>query len=539
MALIQCPECRKEISDTIRKCPNCGFKIKSKKNTRYNGYSEAAGKSPKKIKLWQIFTVIVVISFLAGGTYAVISYVNSPVKKVVGHLADGDINAAQEIFSSKIKNDSSLYADVQDSFSVLLSNSVNMYAEDNEKYERYTNLSQFVKDNYPDYDISDYENQITELQDSKNSYDNAKSLQEQKNYIEAISTYEKVIEKDKNYEDSQIQIETCKNSYKNDILSEIDQQLAADVPAYEEISKKINSTDYLKNDSDITGKMAELKEKFKNNKLSAANSFASENKYVSAFNELSNIPEEFTADSAVTDTRNNITASMLNWVLNEASKLAKEKKYDKAVEFLYQYKVYDTGNTISTKMSSYEKKAKKAVITEFKNLKSKLTIQYDSVDQDYNVVSRGYQTKYINISGSVNIEARAIVDKKKKFSDFSLIVGFQQDDWIFTELVKFACGKYRATYVIDYSDRYTQVLTGGGGIAEWMYLDLLEYGDYFDSIDKLISKITTSKKATIRFSASGQGSRNHTITSKEKENIKTVYRFYQLLDKYDYLYKYI
>ena len=29
MALIKCPECKKEISDTIKKCPHCGFKIKN------------------------------------------------------------------------------------------------------------------------------------------------------------------------------------------------------------------------------------------------------------------------------------------------------------------------------------------------------------------------------------------------------------------------------------------------------------------------------------------------------------------------------
>jgi hypothetical protein len=28
MALMNCPECNKEISDTVRTCPNCGYKIK-------------------------------------------------------------------------------------------------------------------------------------------------------------------------------------------------------------------------------------------------------------------------------------------------------------------------------------------------------------------------------------------------------------------------------------------------------------------------------------------------------------------------------
>ena len=29
MALINCPECKKEISDTARKCPHCGYVVKS------------------------------------------------------------------------------------------------------------------------------------------------------------------------------------------------------------------------------------------------------------------------------------------------------------------------------------------------------------------------------------------------------------------------------------------------------------------------------------------------------------------------------
>ena len=32
MALINCPECGKEISDQVKNCPNCGYPLKKKKN---------------------------------------------------------------------------------------------------------------------------------------------------------------------------------------------------------------------------------------------------------------------------------------------------------------------------------------------------------------------------------------------------------------------------------------------------------------------------------------------------------------------------
>lgn len=31
MALINCPECNKQISDTIKSCPNCGYELKKRK----------------------------------------------------------------------------------------------------------------------------------------------------------------------------------------------------------------------------------------------------------------------------------------------------------------------------------------------------------------------------------------------------------------------------------------------------------------------------------------------------------------------------
>lgn len=62
MALINCPECNKEISDSVKKCPNCGYKIKKQKGKdRRNGNNEEA-KRKKIFKTKKQKRIAVVIS---------------------------------------------------------------------------------------------------------------------------------------------------------------------------------------------------------------------------------------------------------------------------------------------------------------------------------------------------------------------------------------------------------------------------------------------------------------------------------------------
>jgi hypothetical protein len=44
MALITCPECKKQISDTTDSCPNCGYKLTPGKINEIKKKSEAVGK---------------------------------------------------------------------------------------------------------------------------------------------------------------------------------------------------------------------------------------------------------------------------------------------------------------------------------------------------------------------------------------------------------------------------------------------------------------------------------------------------------------
>lgn len=82
MALIKCPECKKEISDTVKKCPHCGFKIKNNIDVK-----EIINKLiHNKKMLYSIIGVLLVIIFIiiliAGGKNS------RNAKKVISHLEE-------------------------------------------------------------------------------------------------------------------------------------------------------------------------------------------------------------------------------------------------------------------------------------------------------------------------------------------------------------------------------------------------------------------------------------------------------------------
>jgi uncharacterized membrane protein YvbJ len=92
MALINCPECGKEISDTAKHCPNCGFKIQpSLKESVKKSISGIDVQKKKKIKIIAIIIAItlVVIGAAIGIGYAI--YYNSP-----GATLDRNIRAQQD-----------------------------------------------------------------------------------------------------------------------------------------------------------------------------------------------------------------------------------------------------------------------------------------------------------------------------------------------------------------------------------------------------------------------------------------------------------
>ena len=75
MALINCPECKKEISDKVKDCPYCGFPFRDNNNSTnqaknvydknwnkikdFNEWKPAVKKASKVLKIYLIFIGIV------------------------------------------------------------------------------------------------------------------------------------------------------------------------------------------------------------------------------------------------------------------------------------------------------------------------------------------------------------------------------------------------------------------------------------------------------------------------------------------------
>lgn len=536
MALMNCPECNREISDTVEQCPHCGYQLKK-------GYAEEDSKTTgRKFEVFRrnrkkIIIVIIALLFICAGSI-IYCYYNAPVRKITGYLSVGKVTEAQRIYDQKIKTDSDAAYQLEDSLDDLFKKMEMNYGEGKLTYDEYCEVKKFISKYYQNYEVDKLDSSMNQLKNSKASFERARQEEKNKKYSNAIFLYNKIVKSDKvNYREAQKHLKDCQDKYKTEIDKKIEKLMKDSQPSYDSIEKEFTKNNFLNDDKKMTAKYRKLKIKVRDYQISQAKNYQKQNKYQEAIAALEKIHKDNIYDSEVKECKTSVEKAAVNWATTEAAKYANNKKYGKAIDVLKSYQKYDTTNMVADKLKLYEGRAKKAVIKEFKRLKSKMTIKYDSVDREYTVVAKGRETGYINLSNSINLEARAQVSKRDKDTTFQLIAGFQQEDWIFTEQVAFAVGNYRETYIIDYNDRYTQIMNGG--ICEWMYLNDLEYGDLFDPIDKLVSKITTSKKTTIRFGAKGNGTRTHILSTSEKSNVRNMYKFCVLLNRYKYFIKYL
>lgn len=93
MSLIQCPECKKEISDKVRVCPFCGYPFESKTDAEQGAQKveitsvNIKSKNPAKMRKI-IFGVVAVVAFLAIGSFFYIYMQNNNQKSIFNNYVE-------------------------------------------------------------------------------------------------------------------------------------------------------------------------------------------------------------------------------------------------------------------------------------------------------------------------------------------------------------------------------------------------------------------------------------------------------------------
>jgi hypothetical protein len=88
MAIINCPECNKEVSDRARACPNCGNPMGVASESRPDVTIQATGKTHKMVQVIGVaITVLALPVFLASPVLGVLMLIGGPITYIVGRAS--------------------------------------------------------------------------------------------------------------------------------------------------------------------------------------------------------------------------------------------------------------------------------------------------------------------------------------------------------------------------------------------------------------------------------------------------------------------
>lgn len=219
MALIKCPECGKEISDTSKKCINCGYKLKK---------TERPAKAPIKKYIWIVPAVLVLV-ILAGGVGAVSYKMTFSTDNAVRCFMEGDYNKFDQI-TAKLSDEK------RNDVSVQLQNSaddiVNQYNNAETAYEEASLILEQMKEFDDTQIVSEAIDRLKELKLSKDAFQAAGEAEKSGDLEKAFTEYGKVLKTDENYSYAENKTNELRTLISEEYISKA-KELAA-VSRYEE-----------------------------------------------------------------------------------------------------------------------------------------------------------------------------------------------------------------------------------------------------------------------------------------------------------------
>ena len=214
---------------------------------------------------------------------------------------------------------------------------------------------------------------ITEIEISRDAFEDAETLFARSNYSEALLEYRLVIREDPNYETAQTRIDECIENYKTEMMQE-----AAD--------------------------------------------YAGSNNYESAIDTLNELTAVIGSDSDVTDALNNYYDQHSDYLFQTAQEMADSQQYDEAISFLEENNEYIVDET------QYD-----LTVAEYEDSAAQLLLQSNNVAE---LVSSGdYDNAFsiLNTIGQLYPNAESYIQQLSETEDayteaeLAIIQGFIDD----------------------------------------------------------------------------------------------------------------
>jgi tetratricopeptide (TPR) repeat protein len=361
-------------------------------------------------------------------------------------------------------------------------------------------------------------------------------------YDKAMSVYYRTISREKNAGKREALNNNLKDFFTK-MAVKIEEDYAANKISYQE------TIDYIKNIKEfwfaehVYDLSIDEINKLRDSKASyeAGIKLLADNNIIEGVKELSKVIKEDPNYDNAENQINKVLPDLKKQALLEAENAYKSKDYPGAVSFIeLLYKYFENDPEVKEKLEFYKSENEKALAQRKKELLSKTTSSYDDMKDETIIVPAGYSTRYVNVSGNINIYPMITVDSSGKAS-FYIFAGFEQPDWIFFDHIIFNADGNKFTWLFDYGEPRREVL--GGTISEWAanFQGRVETLSAFDEINidpgnlinvaliKEMTRLSNAKSAKIRFQ--GQGYRDHVLTNHEKENLKI---FIELYDYYEH-----
>lgn len=249
MALINCPECGKEISDQVKNCPNCGYPLKKKKNI-----------SLPKIKIRYIVIPIILIIAVVIGIIIWKNVFNTPLNRAISAYKNDRYENYKEIKSDMNENDrlefgKYLGQQLDDILSDYLNGKID-YDSANKIITKVNKYGDTISiDNY-----NEVVNQIKNLNVSKQAYQAAQEFEGVGDSLKAYENYSKVISSDPNYDDAQKKMASLLKDVIDLLKSSASS--AASHEAYEQAIEDIKEAqEYSPNDSELESLLKQYTDK--------------------------------------------------------------------------------------------------------------------------------------------------------------------------------------------------------------------------------------------------------------------------------------